>query len=143
MQGNIFDAETDSFVNPVNCAGVMGKGLALEFKKRFPTNFSVYKEECSHSRLFPGKVFSFNENGKTIFNFPTKDHWKENSNYKDIERGLNSLVVEILRSEVKSVAIPALGCGLGGLDFGKVSILIQRALIVINNIEVFVYINPT
>lgn len=153
IQGNIFDATSSivnddgsikriAVVNPVNCMGVMGKGLALEFKTKFPTNFQAYKNVCSSDELFMGRIFTFSENNITIFNFPTKLHWKDNSNYRDIERGLNALVVEALRSEIKSIAIPALGCGLGGLDFGKVSILIQRAFSVVPGIDVSVYVNP-
>lgn len=141
IQGDIFSSDAEGLVNPVNCAGVMGKGLALDFKNKFPSNFAAYKDECYADKLYVGKVFVCKDAGKTIFNFPTKSHWKDNSTYRDIERGLNALVVESLRANITSIAIPALGCGLGGLDFGKVSILISRAFDVVPGISASVYIS--
>lgn len=115
--GNIFNAPAEVLVNPVNCVGVMGRGLAFQFKKKFPGNFDMYSVACKRGELTPGKVYTVQERGKFIVNFPTKDHWKDPSRLEWIETGLDSLIDEICNLELKTVAIPALGCGLGGLDW--------------------------
>jgi O-acetyl-ADP-ribose deacetylase (regulator of RNase III) len=140
QQGSIFESLAQAYVNPVNCRGVSGKGLALDFKNKYPDNYEQYRKFCRDSKLIPGRIHMGHEGGKIIFNFPTKDDWKDPSQYEYIELGLNALVVECLRTEIKSVAMPALGCGLGKLDFGKVIVLIERAFFVTPNIDVTVYV---
>lgn len=117
--GNIFESDSLVLVNPVNTVGVMGAGLALEFKKRFPKNFRKYEQYCSANLLEVGKVF-FNpniENGHFILNFPTKRHWQDNSKLEWIEAGFRDLLIiaDFYSHFSKSYAIPMLGCGLGGL----------------------------
>jgi O-acetyl-ADP-ribose deacetylase (regulator of RNase III) len=121
----------------------MGKGIALEFKKRFPDNFMAYKANCDAGQLELGRVFTF-DNGKSakpryIVNFPTKNHWREASQLHDISSGLESLAFEIDLLKISSIAIPALGCGLGGLDWLDVRELIQKELGNCEKTSVFVY----
>lgn len=143
VSGDIFASDADAIVNAVNCVGVMGKGLALQFKKRFPENFKVYKSACDEQALRPGSVL-VHEHSKTVktrfaINFPTKDHWKQPSKIEYIDSGLESLVHEIERYKISSIAIPALGCGLGGLDWGNVRPRIVEALSPIIGLTVFIY----
>lgn len=122
LQGNIFDSKAKALVNPINCHGVSGAGLALEFARRFPINdiFLHNMVECGKIRL--GEVLPFYRYGvkdklTIILNFPTKWHWTNKSSMKDIDKGLDSLKSFLLVESVESVAIPALGCGLGGLNW--------------------------
>lgn len=118
--GDLFEAPADALVNPVNCVGTMGKGLALQFKKRFPGAFRAYSRACSNDEVKPGSIFTFTEAGKMIFHFPTKRHWRDDSNLYDIVEGLEALRREIFFHRPKTVAVPALGCGLGGLKWSEV-----------------------
>ena len=129
--GNILKADTEAVVNTVNCVGVMGRGLALQFKKAFPENFKAYETACRHKEIRPGRMFVF-ETGNTvnpyyIVNFPTKRHWRDRSRYEDIASGLKALVAELRSHNIGSIAIPPLGCGLGGLDWEKVRVIIEEA----------------
>ena len=130
--GNILHDQADAIINTVNTVGVMGKGLALQFKKAFPDNFKVYKKACDEQSLVTGQVLSVSLNSMNapfyIINFPTKVHWKGKSKFEYIEEGLKSLKAEVKRLELKSVAIPALGSGLGGLPWNEVERLIQESL---------------
>lgn len=143
-KGNIIKADAEALVNTVNCVGIMGKGIALQFKKAFPeAYFHHYQRACRNQELKPGKVLVW-ETGlllhpKYIINFPTKKHWKEKSKYEYIEIGLQSLIAEIKRLGIRSIAIPPLGCGLGGLDWDKVHSMIEKALSQVPKIEVFVF----
>lgn len=132
QQGNILHDQSDAIINTVNTVGVMGKGLALQFKKVFPDNFLVYKKACDDKSMVTGKVLSVALNSMSppfyIINFPTKAHWKGKSTLEYIEQGLESLKVEVKRLGLKSVAIPALGSGLGGLPWQEVEQLIQHSL---------------
>jgi O-acetyl-ADP-ribose deacetylase (regulator of RNase III) len=103
----------------------MGGGLAKAFKERFPNMFKEYKDICDAKLLKPGIVTVHIEKGRTIVNFPTKDHWKNPSTYEYVHKGLNALADLIDRHQFKSVAIPALGCSLGGLDWKTVKLLIS------------------
>jgi O-acetyl-ADP-ribose deacetylase (regulator of RNase III) len=125
---NIFDSESVCIVNPVNLEGVMGKGLALEFKKRFPNNFINYKKACKSKELIFGELYFFNENEKLICNFPTKTVWREQSNLILIDIGLEKLKNKIISFNIQSVTIPKLGCGLGGLEWTTVRELILNRL---------------
>lgn len=113
--GDILAADVEAIVNTVNCVGVMGKGIALQFKMKYPENYKIYKKTCDQGRMMVGKVLTFEQNTTSnpryIVNFPTKRHWKGKSTIQDISKGLDSLIFEVKRLEIKSIAIPALGSG--------------------------------
>ena len=121
--GDIFAEEVEALVNTVNCVGVMGRGVALQFKRAFPANFQAYAERCERNEMLPGQVFVFETENlgspRYIINFPTKRHWRGKSRTEDIESGLQSLVGAIEQRGIRSVALPPLGCGLGGLDWNR------------------------
>lgn len=131
-KGNLLDANTDALVNTVNTVGVMGKGIALQFKNRFPNNYKAYRDACKSGTFKTGEVLVVAEgdllNEKIIVNFPTKEHWKSPSQYEHIESGLNALKKAIIGQQIKSIAIPPLGCGNGGLDWCIVKPMIVKAL---------------
>lgn len=118
--GNIFNSKCEFLINPVNTVGVMGKGLALQFKNIFPNNFLKYRQHCLEGNLTIGKLLVISENNKRIINFPTKQDWKNNSKLEYIILGLQKLEVAIQRFNIKSIAFPKIGCGLGGLDWNTV-----------------------
>ena len=115
--GNMFDDGFLALVNPVNCVGSMGKGLALHFRERFPINYKAYKACCDMECLHIGEMLVVDDGDVTIINFPTKLHWRDPSEYQYIADGVIDLHAVINEYQFKSVAIPALGCGLGGLDW--------------------------
>jgi len=125
VEGNIFEADTQAIVNPVNCVGVMGKGLAKKFAEFYPDMNEEYKKACEEKKLKPGKLFVWvidtYKEVLYIFNLPTKDHWKNPSKMEYIRKGISELIRIMDEHEVHSVAIPALGCGLGGLKWDAVS----------------------
>ena len=129
-QDNIFDSGCQALVNPVNCVGVMGKGLALQFRHRFPANFEAYRNACARREVRPRRCFVFDTGaGPTRFlvNFPTKRHWRDRSRIEDIAGGLDDLAGILRRRAILSIAIPPLGCGLGGLSWPAVrSLLVDR-----------------
>lgn len=143
VSGDILKSKTEAIVNPVNCVGIMGKGVAKQFKDMFPDNFKAYEAACRHKAVQPGRMFVFETGNlvppRFIVNFPTKRHWRDKSQIKDIESGLITLVKEILDRKISSVAIPALGCGLGELDWNDVRPLIEGALGVLDEVRVVVY----
>src|ERR1700737_3558419 len=122
--GDILQADSEALVNTVNCVGVMGRGIALQFRKAFPENFAVYEAACEREEVRPGKMLVFETRRLTgpryIINFPTKRHWKGKSRMEDIDAGLPALVEEIRNHGIRSVAVPPLGCGLGGLNWNDV-----------------------
>ncbi|MBX7271470.1 macro domain-containing protein [Stutzerimonas chloritidismutans] len=126
--GDVLKSDAQAIVNTVNCEGYMGKGIAYQFKLEFPNNFSSYAAACKSRSLRPGTVHKFVENGKIIFNFPTKDKWREKSKYEYIEDGLDALKKELCGGQVESIAIPPLGCGNGGLSWAKVKQIITEKL---------------
>lgn len=141
-QGNIFKENADALVNAVNCVGVMGKGLALQFKQAFPENFLAYKKACTAKEVQPGKMFTFTSDRlcpRYIINFPTKRHWKAKSRIEDIKAGLVALVTEVRQLQICSIAIPALGCGNGGLDWTEVKPSIEEALADIPDVKAIVF----
>lgn len=141
QNGDIFTSSCDFLINPVNVVGVMGKGLALEFKKRFPRNFQVYQKCCKDGSFVVGKLLVVPENEKAIINFPTKVHWKDNSEIDYIKLGLEKLKIAVQRYNIKSIAFPKVGCGLGNLDWNDVFPLIEAFSNSIDqNILVEVYI---
>jgi O-acetyl-ADP-ribose deacetylase (regulator of RNase III) len=141
--GDILKEYTEALVNTVNCVGVMGRGIALQFKNSFPDNYKAYKEACDRSEMQPGKMFVFNTgyltNPKYIINFPTKRHWKGKSRIEDIEAGLKSLVDTIIQYNIKSIAIPPLGSGLGGLNWIDVKPIIELELNSLKSVHIVVY----
>ena len=135
--GDIFHEDVEALVNTVNCVGVMGRGVALQFKNRFPENFKEYAKACKREEVQPGRMFVFKTNMLTnpryIINFPTKRHWRGKSRMEDIEAGLDDLIQVIRRYDIRSIAIPPLGSGLGGLDWKEVRRRIEDKLQVLDN----------
>lgn len=123
-RGNLLEADVDALVNTVNTVGVMGKGIALQFKNAFPGNYEAYRLACEEQTVRLGEMFVF-ETGtlgrpRWIVNFPTKQHWRARSRLQDIEAGLVALCATIREHEIESIAVPPLGCGNGGLDWADV-----------------------
>jgi O-acetyl-ADP-ribose deacetylase (regulator of RNase III) len=143
IKGNLLDAQTEALVNTVNTVGVMGKGIALQFKEAFPNNFKVYAEACKRNEVQIGKMLVADEmtlNGKKIIiNFPTKTEWFQKSKYEYIEAGLTDLAFVIEDKQIKSIAIPPLGCGHGGLKWEKVKPMIEKHLGHLTNTVIKVY----
>lgn len=142
-KGNLLETDAEALVNTVNCVGVMGKGIALQFKQAYPDNFKDYEKACKKHLVKPGAMFihptgSF-MNPKYIINFPTKDHWKDKSKLEDIENGLNDLIEQIKNLNIKSVAIPPLGCGCGGLDWNIVRKLIEKAASELPEVKFYIF----
>ena len=142
-QGDLFQDPAQALVNPVNCVGVMGKGLALEFKKRFPDNYNDYRRACWLNKLQPGRMLVFNtyqpQVHQFIINFPTKRHWQDQSRIEDIEAGITALARELRDRRIESVAIPALGAGLGGLSWKEVRPVIEAGLRDLEEVIITVY----
>lgn len=145
-KGDMFAEPVDALVNTVNCVGVMGKGVALEFKNRWPANFRAYKSLCDAKGLKPGEMFVFDtkelfasEGPRYLVNFPTKSHWRSKSKMEYIEDGLDALVETIRKHEIKSIAIPPLGCGNGGLDWADVRPLIEEKLSTLDDVKIILF----
>ena len=143
ITGNLLEAKTDALVNTVNTVGVMGKGIALQFKERFPINFKIYASECKAKRVEVGKMLVVKDNSlegeKLIINFPTKTEWFKKSQYNYIEEGLIDLVNVIKEFKIKSIAIPPLGSGNGGLKWSNVKELMNKYLGGIEGVEIIIY----
>ncbi len=118
------------FINPINCVGVMGKGLASESKKYSPENYHKYKNICQNNKLMPGKLYitPATDHQPVIINFPTKQHWKDKSSLEGIRKGLKTSANYIDKHQIYSIGIPALGCGCGGLSWDKVEPEIHKYL---------------
>jgi O-acetyl-ADP-ribose deacetylase (regulator of RNase III) len=143
---DILQADAEALVNTVKCVGVMGRGIALQFKKAFPDNFKQYKTVCGNKELKPGKMLVHDLNSwynpRFVINFPTKRHWKDKSRMEDIEDGLQALVEEVRQRGIRSIAIPPLGCGLGGLRWTDVRSRIEGAFKELKDVKVLLY-EPT
>jgi len=141
--GDILKADAEAIVNTVNCVGIMGRGIALQFKKAFPANFRAYALACEEGEVQPGRMFVHDTgaftNPRYIINFPTKRHWKGKSRIEDIESGLIALAREVRDRRIKSIAIPPLGAGLGGLDWNEVRPRIEAALRDVPDLDVVIY----
>lgn len=141
--GDVLRADAEALVNSVNCVGVMGRGVALQFRKAFPENYEAYRKVCDRKGLRPGTVFVHDLNRLTnprfVINFPTKEHWKAKSRIEDIETGLGALVREVRARKIQSIAVPPLGCGLGGLRWAKVKPLIEEAFRDVPDVRVLLY----
>lgn len=123
---DLLKTKAEALVNPVNCVGVMGAGLARQFRDKFPDNYVAYLKACENKSLVVGKVFPFRCGSKLIINFPTKKHWKNPSKLDYIKEGLPALKSTLELYRIKSVAIPMLGCGFGGLNWTDVKPLIME-----------------
>lgn len=143
VNGDMFSATFDAYVNPVNCKGIMGKGLALEFKKRYPMNFILYKDICDQGKLKPGYIYWTRDitTNTIIINFATKDHWKDYSRSEWIDSGCMKLRQYLIDNpnDIKDIAIPKLGCGLGGLDWSYVRNIFLKYFNDIKNVDIYVY----
>lgn len=139
-QGDLLKDDAEAIVNTVNCAGVMGKGIALQFKNKWPSNFRAYEAACKAKAVRPGKMFVHGCGGLVkphyIINFPTKDHWRGKSDIGFIKDGLIDLVQKIRDLGIRSVAVPPLGCGNGGLEWTEVRPLIEAAFMPLGDVEV-------
>lgn len=143
ITGNILDSDAQALVNTVNTMGIMGKGIALQFKEKFPTNFKLYASACKKGEVMIGKMFVVKENTlsgeKIIINFPTKTTWKKSSEYDYIENGLIDLVEVIKQKQIKSIALPPLGCGYGGLNWTEVKQLINKHLGQLEDVDIQIF----
>lgn len=143
MTGDILQADAEAIVNTVNCVGIMGRGIALQFKNAFPANFKAYEAACKRDEVQPGKMFVFEShtltNPKYIINFPTKRHWRGKSRMEDIDSGLVALAEEVRQRGIRSIAIPPLGSGLGGLNWEDVRPRIEAALRDLPDLEIIVF----
>ena len=141
--GDIFEAEAEALVNTVNCVGIMGRGIALQFKNLYPENFKAYETACKRNEVQPGSMFVFElrtlANPKFIINFPTKRHWRGKSRMEDIESGLKALAQMIRDRAIRSIAIPPLGSGLGGLNWVDVRARVEEALRGFNDVRIIVF----
>ncbi len=141
--GDILAEDAEALVNTVNCVGIMGRGIALQFKNAFPDNFKVYADACKREKVQPGRMFVYETgqltNPRYIINFPTKRHWRGKSRMEDIDSGLKALVQEIRDRNIRSIAIPPIGSGLGGLDWGDVRPRIEEALQGLNDLQVIIF----
>lgn len=145
--GDILEADAQALVNSVNCMGVMGKGIALQFKQKFPQNFRRYEKVCKNDALQPGRVFVHDRGAlftsdqaqRYIINVPTKTHWRRPSEIEYIEGGIEALVDEIQQRGIVSVAIPPLGCGNGGLEWARVEAIIQHHMQAVPDTRVVLY----
>jgi O-acetyl-ADP-ribose deacetylase (regulator of RNase III) len=142
-RGNLLTADVEALVNTVNTVGVMGKGIALQFKRAYPANFRAYREACARGDVRIGSVWTFDTGvlgpRRFVLNFPTKRHWRDGSRLDDIAAGLGSLVEVVNEHGIKSIAIPALGCGNGGLDWADVRPLIEQACERMNDVRAVIF----
>jgi O-acetyl-ADP-ribose deacetylase (regulator of RNase III) len=141
--GDTLGEDVEALVNTVNCVGFMGRGIALQFKKAWPENFKAYAAACRRHEVEPGRMFVFETgrltNPRYIVNFPTKRHWRGRARMEDIQAGLEALVGEIRRRRIRSIAVPPLGAGLGGLNWNEVRPCIERALRDLPGMRVIVF----
>jgi appr-1-p processing enzyme family protein len=138
--GDIFKSKCEALVNPVNIKGIMGKGLALAFKTKYPAHFENYKRACQNGEMTTDKVLAYQEiNGPMIICLATKDDWRDSSKIEYVSAGLDDLAKQIETFGIRSIAIPKLGCGLGGLDWNKVRPLIVEKMSAIDGISVEIY----
>ena len=141
--GNIFEDNTEAIVNTVNCVGIMGRGIALQSKKLYPENYKAYEKACKAGLVVPGKMFVYETNRidypRFIINFPTKRHWRQNSLIEDIAAGMLDFIRIITEYHIKSVALPPLGCGNGGLSWEVVRPLLETSLSSLSDVDCHIY----
>jgi O-acetyl-ADP-ribose deacetylase (regulator of RNase III) len=143
VHGNLLEDPADALVNTVNCVGVMGKGIALMFRERFPKNTETYRRACEANAVHVGRMLVTNDDSpwglRWVINFPTKKHWRDPSELEWVREGLKDLVRVVREYGIRSVALPALGCGNGGLEWSQVRPEIEAALGDLPGVEVTVY----
>lgn len=143
VTGNLLDADAEAIINTVNTVGVMGKGIALQFRMAFPANYEAYKKACDHKEVQTGSMFVFDMgrmvNPRYIINFPTKRHWKGKSRMEDVESGLIDLIKVVKELGIHTIAIPPLGCGNGGLKWSEVRPRIVTAFKELPDVQVLLY----
>ncbi len=141
--GDILKEDVEAIVNTVNCVGVMGRGIALQFKNAFPDNFKSYAAACKRKEVQPGTMFVFETgrltNPRYVINFPTKRHWRGKSRMEDIETGLVALAEEIRSRKIRTIAIPPLGSGLGGLEWSAVRARIEAAMHELDDVQIVIF----
>jgi DNA protecting protein DprA len=140
--GDLFEAGTQVIVNPVNCRGVMGKGLALAFRQRYPKMYEAYLRDCQSRKLHPGCPTLYTESEPWILQFPTKDHWRDPSKIDDLQQGLEYFAASFKGAGIRSIAFPKLGCGEGGLLWSEVGPMMAHYLGTLD-LEVIVYIDES
>ena len=142
-KGDLFASDAEAFVNAVNCVGVMGGGIALAFKRAYPANFVAYAAACERGEVRTGRMFVFDAGAgaqpRYIVNFPTLSDWTEGATLAILESGLAALAEEIRSRGIRSIAIPALGCGIGGLAWAEVRPRIEAALAGLDGVRVVLY----
>lgn len=142
-RGNLLDADAEALVNTVNTVGIMGKGVALQFKQAWPENFRAYLKACQAKQVQPGRMFIYDlggiRNPRYIINFPTKRHWRGKSKIEDIRSGLAALVADVRRLGIRSIALPPLGCGYGGLNWNEIFPLIRDTFAALPDVKVLAY----
>ena len=138
-RGSLLTADAEALVNTVNCVGYMGKGIALQFKNKCPEMYLDYKKKCDNKEVRLGVPYLWSDAEVQILNFPTKGHWREDSNLSDIELGLKFLAENHEKLEINSIALPQLGCGNGGLKWKDVKNLINKHLGPLDLLDVYVY----
>ena len=142
IEGNIFESSTQVLVNAFNTVGVMGKGIALTFKKLYPEMYKSYRTFCEHKQFQIGQLYLYKSTNKWILNFPTKIHWRNPSKLEYIELGLKKFANSYKEKGINSIAFPTLGCGNGGLDFEKeVRPLMEKYLANLPDIDIYVYLH--
>lgn len=143
VTGNLLEADTEALVNTVNTVGVMGKGIALQFRQAYPENYQAYRKACHQGEVQPGRMFIFTTgkltNPRYLINFPTKRHWKGKTKIQDVRDGLRALIAEVKERDIKSIAIPPLGCGNGGLDWNEVREMIEAAFEELPGVRVLLF----
>ncbi|MEU8407288.1 macro domain-containing protein [Micromonospora sp. NPDC048842] len=141
--GNLLTADVEALVNTVNTVGVMGKGIALQFKRAYPANYAAYRAACATKEVKLGQMFLFDSAllgpRRYVINFPTKGHWRTSSKLTDIKDGLNDLVRLVRDHRISSLAVPALGCGNGGLDWEEIRPLIERSFADLPEVRVLLF----
>ena len=139
IKGNIFESTCKVLVNTVNCVGIMGKGIALEFKNRFPEMYIRYVEMCEDKLLKPGMLFLWTKSIPWVLNFPTKNHWRYPSKIEYIELSLKKFTQTYKQKRISSIAFPTLGTHSGGLSWPEVSSLMYSYLAILDNLEIEIY----
>lgn len=143
IKGNIFKAKTQAIVNPVNIMGIMGAGIALQVKKKFPEVFESYKKACYDKSIINRGYHVYRirdqDNLEYIINLPTKKHYFEMSDYFSIEKSIETLISIIYSMEIRSISIPALGCGCGGLNWNIVRTIIKSKMEILENVSIYLY----
>jgi O-acetyl-ADP-ribose deacetylase (regulator of RNase III) len=144
VDGDLLEAKVEALVNAVNVMGVMGVGIALQFREKYPGMFKAYARACKSGEVVIGKmhVFDLGDSGgdpRWIINFPTKQHWREPSQLSYVTEGLTDLIYQVRRLKIRSIAIPPLGCGLGGLQWTEVRPLIEEAFAELPDVRVLLF----